>query len=85
MKVSFVLPSRNYNIVLSREELQHLIETGCTGCFRPDRIPGYFRDEHGVKQEGVYHALRYTDKNGEESVQFITINVEKEASSDGGA
>lgn len=33
----------------------------------------------------MYHALRYTDKNGEESVQFITINVEKEASSDGGA
>lgn len=62
MRVSFVLPSCNYNIVLTREELQELIDTGYTGGFRPDRIPGYFRDEHGVRQEDVYHALRYTDK-----------------------
>ena len=43
MKISFVLPSCNYNIVLSREELQHLIETGYAGVIRPSR----FRDEQG--------------------------------------
>lgn len=84
MKVAFVLPSCNYNICLSREELQHLIETGCTGVIRPDREPGIFRDEHDVKQEGVYHELRCSDKNGEYPVQFLTVNVEKEEQDNGG-
>lgn len=38
MKISFCLPSCNYNIILTREELQQLIDTGHTGVIRPDRI-----------------------------------------------
>lgn len=84
MKVAFVLPSCNYNICLTRDELQQLIETGCSGVMRPDREPGVFRDEYGKKQEGIYHELGYTDKNGEYSVQFLTVNIEKEESDNGG-
>ena len=49
----------------------------------PDRISGLYYDERGRRQEGVYHDLRYLDRNGEESVQFLTVNVEKEASDNG--
>lgn len=55
MKISFCLPSCNYNIILTREELQQLIDTGHTGVIRPDRIPGLYYDERGRRQEGVYH------------------------------
>lgn len=83
MKISFCLPSCNYNIILTREELQQLIDTGHTGVIRPDRISGLYYDERGRRQEGVYHDLRYLDRNGEESVQFLTVNVEKETSDNG--
>ena len=79
MKISFVLPSCNYNIVLSHEELQHLIETGYAGVIRPSR----FRDEQGSAQEEVYHSLDYTSRSGTHSVQFLTIAVEKEALDNG--
>lgn len=83
MKISFVLPSCNYNIVLSHEELQHLIETGYAGVVRPDRVPSRFRDEQGSAQEEVYHSLDYTSRSGTHSVQFLTIAVEKEALDNG--
>ena len=83
MRISFCLPSCNYNIILTREELQQLIDTGHTGVIRPDRIPGLSYDERGRRQECVYHDLRYLDRNGEESVQFLTVNVEKETSDNG--
>lgn len=83
MRISFCLLSCSYNIILTREELQQLIDTGHTGAIRPDRIPGFYYDERGRRKEGVYHDLRYLDRNGEESVQFLTVNVEKEASDDG--
>lgn len=83
MKVAFVMPSCNYNICLSREELDELISKGHVTTLRPSRVPGYFLDEHGVKRESIYHALDYTDKSGKYPVQFLTIGVEKEAPNDG--
>lgn len=85
MKVAFVLPSCNYNLCLSREELEELITKSHVTTLRPSRVPGYFLDEHGVRRENIYHELDYTDKSGRYPVQFLTINVEKEEPDNGGA
>lgn len=78
MQISFVLPSCNYNIVMTQKELQRLIETGHSDLIRPEKTTGCFIDEYGNKQNNISGMVTYTNRMDEYPIQFITINVEKE-------
>ena len=88
MKAGFVLPSCNYNIVLSKEDIQQLLETGHI-IARPSKDrPCTVRSSNGDVKDG-YNDLRFfvneelKNFNGEEEgnqewwIQFLTINLEK--------
>lgn len=76
MKTGFVLPSCNYNIVLSEEDLKQLLAKGYIS-MDPNRTFGIFRDEYGIRQYTTGHNLMYTDQYGENHVQFVGIGLER--------
>ena len=93
MKASFTLPSCNYNIVLSKEDLEQLLKTGHI-TVRPNKdVPcstsrAYYDFEKSkwniVGEREVPNNLNFHLENtpipGEVEkwgVQFITINLEK--------
>ena len=92
MKAGFMLPSCNYNIVLSKEDIQKLLEIGSI-CVRPGKdVPckaarTYYDEEHGfnvVGERDVCNDLSfYLDGELEDCgnkdwpVQFLTINVDE--------
>ena len=77
MRVGFVLPSCNYNIVLSADDLKQLTETGYIS-MRPDRTAGTFKNDHGVTQNTTGHHLMYNDQYDENHVQFLGIVLEND-------
>lgn len=78
MKVGFVLPSCNYNIVLTEEELKQLNETAHCLMMKPGKTYGTFRD--GMNKEAVAEHGHYLTYSGHEewSVQFLTISAESQ-------
>jgi hypothetical protein len=91
MKTSFILPSCNYNIGISKEELQQLLDTGHilmtvhrTDCYAGRTIFNGSDFETLDKKEIGNHLYFRLDDNvadieaGDYGVQFLTINVIKE-------
>ena len=76
MKVGFALPSCNYNIVLTKEDVEKLLE-GEYIFIRPDKEPSRFCNDHGVGYKEVPHYLRYDGQMGEYTVQFLGICMDK--------
>lgn len=77
MKTGFVLPSCNYNIVLSEEDVKPLLEKGYVTMV-PRKTQGIHRDDHGIKYDIPGHELMYTDRLGEEPVQFVCVTLEND-------
>lgn len=75
MKNGFVLPSCNYNIVLSDDDLKQLLDKGYV-TIRPMKMEGIFKSEFGMNRETVGHSLTYGDKYTEQPVQFVTIGLD---------
>jgi hypothetical protein len=75
MRTGFVLPSCTYNIVLSKDDLTQLLEKGYIA-WDPIRINGTFRDEFGVSHDASGHSLFYSDKHGEQPVQFVGLALD---------
>lgn len=91
MKASFMLPSATYNLVLSKDELKKLVDTGYI-LIQPSREPcttgrAVWRHELGkmetLDRKSVYNNLRFNlDKpvadieGGDLPVQFLNIIVE---------
>ena len=74
MNVGFVLPSHNYNIVLTEDDLKVLLETGLL-LMRPARTEGSFH-ENGVSIDVHGHILRYSDPIVDDAdVQFLTVGI----------
>ena len=78
MKAGFVLPSCNYNIVLSKDELKALLEKGQIVVRPLKEIPCRFIDWSRKLDTDTRSDLRFkTDVTlTEYSIQFLTINVE---------
>lgn len=76
MTNSFVLPSCNYNIVISKSDLVQLMEKGSV-TMRPLTTRGIFKSEFGMNRETDAHSLRYTDNQTAQPVQFVSIVLEK--------
>ena len=94
MKVSYCLPSGNYNILLSDEELHQLLQTGyvtiqmgrvpCTmsrAVWNPEK-----KDMEILDKKPISNNLWFrTDEPvadieaGDHNVQFLCINIEKKA------
>ena len=72
MRIGFVLPSCNYNIVLSNEDLKQLLDKGYI-LIRPNKTVGIFKDEYGKVHDTSGHDLIYGDKRGEQSIQYVNI------------
>lgn len=91
MRTSFMLPSCNYNIHISKEELRQLLETGYLGV--------EVRKVHCKTGRGIFDGKRFKTLDRKEisnnlrflldegvadieetdwHVQFLTINVDKE-------
>ena len=74
MNVGFVLPSHNYNIVLTEDDLKTLLETGLL-LMRPNRTDGSFHD-NGVSRDVHGHVLCYSDPIVDDAdVQFLTVGI----------
>ena len=97
MKASYCLPSGNYNILLSEEELKQLLQTGhitiqmgrvpCTtsrAVFNDDEEKMEIRDKKPIYNNLWFH----TDEPvadieaGDHNVQFLCINIERKAGGD---
>ena len=76
MKNNFALPSGNYNIVLSKEDLEQLVDKGYI-TKRPSRVDTTFVDEYGHERDVPSHDLLYDDIRGKKCVQFLSISLEK--------
>ena len=76
MRTAFVLPACNYNIVLSKEDLEQLLEKGYI-TRSPSKTDSIFVDEFGVNRNTLGHHLSYNDAYDEQPVQFISIAIEK--------
>lgn len=78
MKAGFVLPSCNYNIVLSKDELKSLLEKGHIMVRPLKEIPCRFKDASRRLNADTRSDLRFqTDVTMEDySIQFLTINIE---------
>lgn len=75
MRTGFVLPSCNYNIVLSEDDLKQLLEKGYI-LITPSKTKGTFSDEYGNRNDTFGHGLTYRDWHGEEPVQFVGIALD---------
>lgn len=73
MRVGYVSPSGNYNIVLSKEELNQLVDKSSV-TFNPVKIKSRFI-ENG-KNEEVLHSLEFITKDTSYPVQFLSIIVD---------
>ena len=91
MRTTFVLPSSNYNIYISKSELQQLLETGHIGVrvgYTPCRTSRTVYADERFKTLGSRecdNGLRFllddavADINDRDRhVQFLTINVDEE-------
>lgn len=91
MRTSFMLPSCNYNIHISKNELQQLLETGYLGVTvhkvpcKTGRAVFDGSDFKTLDKKETSNKLRFLLDEGvadiEETdwhVQFLTINVDKE-------
>lgn len=72
MKSGFVLPSCNYNIELSKDDIRQLLEKGYI-TRTVSKMEGTFKDELGVTHNVLGHCLAYRDDCGEYPVQFIGL------------
>lgn len=97
MRASYCLPSGNYNIVLSNEELRELLERGHVTA-RMSRTPcttsrAIFNDEKGKMEirdkKHIANCLFFHAKEpvadieaGDHYVQFLCINIERKTGSD---
>ena len=97
MRASYCLPSGNYNIVLSNEELRELLERGHVTA-RMSRTPcttsrAIFNDEKGKMEirdkKPIYNNLFFHVNEpvadieaGDHNVQFLCINIERKTGSD---
>lgn len=98
MKASYCLPSGNYNILLSKEELDQLLKKGHI-TIHMSRVPcttsrAIFNGEKGEmeihdKKEIFNCVLFHTDEPvadieaGNHYVQFLCINIEKDSETGG--
>lgn len=98
MRASYCLPSGNYNIVLSNEELRELLERGHVTA-RMSRTPcttsrAIFNDEKGKMEirdkKHIANCLFFHAKEpvadieaGDHDVQFLCINIEKQEDDNG--
>jgi len=76
MKIGFVLPSHNYNIVLTKDELNMLL-SGKVISMRPERTTGYHFDSvgKGTPIQG-HHLAVESDGAEQETIQYLTIVVD---------
>lgn len=92
MKASYCLPSGNYNILLSDEELQQLLKTGhvtihmsripCTtsrAVFNDAEGKMEIRDKKPIYNNPFFHADKPVAdiEAGDHNVQFLCINIER--------
>lgn len=98
MKASYCLPSGNYNILLSNEELRELLEYGHV-TIHMSRTPcttsrAIFDDNRGEMEirdkKKVYNCLFFHTEEpvadieaGDHNVQFLCINIEKQEEGNG--
>ena len=75
MKNSFVLPSCNYNLVLSEDDLKQILD-GKHVLIRPDKTTGVFTDKFGNVSNTSGHGLIYCSDD-EYPVQYVTIGLER--------
>lgn len=97
MKVSYCLPSGNYNILLSDEELHQLLQTGCVtiqmgrvpcttnrAVWNPEKKDMEILDKKPISNNLWFH----TDEPvadieaGDHNVQFLCINIERKTGGD---
>ena len=76
MRSNFILPSCNYNIVLTKEDVERLMTKGYI-TMNPSKTSGVYHDECGMKCERNGHSLTYSDTNNEHNVQFVAIILDK--------
>ena len=97
MKAGYCLPSGNYNIVLSEDELSQLLKTGHV-TIHMSRVPCttsrlVFNDDEGKMEihdkKPIYNNLFFHVNEpvadieaGDHNVQFLCINIERKAGSD---
>ena len=97
MKAGYCLPSGNYNIVLSEDELSQLLKTGHV-TIHMSRVPCttsrlVFNDDEGKMEihdkKPIYNNLFFHVNEpvadieaGDHNVQFLCINIERKTGSD---
>ena len=77
MRIGFVLPSCNCNIVLTKEDVEKLLR-GEYIFIRPDKELSHFVDERGVSYTDAQLYLECEGPIGEYAVQYLGICMEKE-------
>ena len=75
MQVGFVLPSCNYNLVLSEADIKQLLDTGYISIV-PRKTSGTFRDDRGVTYNTSGHELIYTSAGADIAVQYVGIAID---------
>lgn len=75
METGFAVPSCNYNIKLSDEDLKQLLEKGYV-TMRPIATKGMFIDEHGNSSEVSGTSLTYGEDD-DYPVQFVCVCLDK--------
>lgn len=68
------MPSCNYNIILSRDDLKQLLETGYISK-DPSRVESTFCNECGECSKVNNHRLVYSNDNVKSHIQFIGIGI----------